>query len=78
MGQLITIIGLGLNTIASIIVIWPYLQKHNIDDDFIVESNRRTGDFKQKKHVMEKRFAMWGFSLFAIGFVLQIIGIALG
>lgn len=74
----LTVIGLILNTTASILVIIPYLSSHNVDDDFIVNLNRKTGNFRQKKHIKEKRFAVVGFLLFAAGFILQIVGILIG
>lgn len=72
------VIGLISNTVASILVIIPYLSTHNVDDDFIVDLNRKTGNFKQKKHINEKRFAVVGFLLFAAGFILQTVGVLIG
>ena len=70
--------GLGVNTIASLVMLYPYLNTtRNIDDDFIVKMNKTTGDYSQKKHLKLKRLGVAGFSLFAIGFILQIIGIFL-
>jgi hypothetical protein len=35
----LSIVGLVFNALASILVIVPFLTKHNIDDDYIVDSD---------------------------------------
>lgn len=70
------IVGLLLNTIASIIVLAPYvITKIDIDDDLIVEYDEKTGKYTQKKHLKARKIGLIGFSLFAIGFLLQLIGL---
>ncbi len=72
------ILGLVLNTAASIIMLWPYLSiKRNLDDDFIVDEDPSTGGYTQRKHIKDRRRGIAGFALFAFGFALQIIGVIL-
>jgi hypothetical protein len=70
--------GLSFNTIASFIMLYPYLNiKKNVENDFIVDMDKRTGDYTQRKHLKDRKLGMSGFILFAIGFILQIVGIIL-
>ena len=70
------VIGLLLNTIASIIVLVPYLIKSvDIEDDLIIKSNRKTGRYTQRKHIKARRIGIIGFSLFVLGFLLDLIGV---
>ncbi|MBI2621065.1 MAG: hypothetical protein HYW63_00270 [Candidatus Levybacteria bacterium] len=70
--------GLGVNTIASLIMLYPYLNINRyVDDDLILKMNMKTGKYYQKKHLKNRKLGIIGFSLFAMGFVLQIIGIVL-
>ncbi len=70
------IIGLTFNLLASIILLWPYLNiKRNVDDDFIVTADEKTRNYTQRKHLKNRKLGIIGFSLFAIGFIFQIIGI---
>lgn len=70
------IIGLTFNLLASIILLWPYLNiKRNIDDDLVVTADKKTGNYFQRKHLKNRKLGIIGFSLFAIGFIFQIIGI---
>ncbi len=76
--KFLTLTGLALNTIASVIVLYPLLNtKKNVDDDYILNMDRK-GNYTQKKHLKDKRIGVLGFSLFALGFMLQIIGILIG
>ena len=77
-GKLLTLIGLALNTIASVIVLYPQINtKKNVDDDYILNMDKK-GNYTQKKHLKDKRIGIAGFSLFALGFIIQIIGVLLG
>ncbi|MEI8337910.1 MAG: hypothetical protein WCF92_02040 [bacterium] len=68
--------GLVLNTIAAGILIIPNIRKtRNIDDDFIVSMDKKTGDYTQKKHLRERRLNVFGLILLALGFLLQLLGI---
>ncbi len=70
--KLLTIFGLIFNTIAAVILIFPYLNvKKNLDDDFIVSMDK-DGKHTQKKHLKERRVNMWGLTFLAIGFILQL------
>jgi len=75
---ILILVGLSFNTLASLIVLYPYLSiKKDIDGDFIIDANKQTGKYTQKKHIKDRRLGVLGFALFAIGFILQIIGIIL-
>ena len=75
---ILILVGLSFNTFASLAMLYPYLNiRRNIDDDFIVDMNKETGDYTRKKHVKDRKLGTAGFFLFAIGFILQIIGIFL-
>ncbi|OGG35328.1 MAG: hypothetical protein A2427_02260 [Candidatus Nealsonbacteria bacterium RIFOXYC1_FULL_40_7] len=77
-GKLLTLIGLALNTIASVIVLYPQINtKKNVDDDYILNMDKK-GNYTQKKHLKDKKIGIAGFSLFALGFIIQIIGVLLG
>ena len=77
-GKLLTLIGLALNTIASVIVLYPQINtKKNVDDDYILNMDKK-GNYTQKKHRKDKKIGIAGFSLFALGFIIQIIGVLLG
>jgi len=73
------LLGLAVNTIASLIMLWPYLKvTQNVEDDFIEHMDQKTGDYTQTKHRKNKNLGIIGFSLFSVGFMLQFIGIILG
>lgn len=77
-GKFLTLTGLAFNTVASIIVLYPLLNtKKSVDDDYILNMDKK-GNYTQKKHLKDKRIGVLGFSLFALGFILQIIGILIG
>lgn len=72
---LLTIFGLIFNTLAAVILIFPYLNiKKDIDDDRI-NSMGIDGKYTQKKHLKERRVNLWGLTFLAIGFILQLIAI---
>lgn len=73
--KLLTIFGLMFNTLAAIILIFPYLNiKKNLDDDYITSMNK-DGKYTQKKHLKERYINLWGLILLAIGFILQLLAI---
>ena len=79
LSSVLILIGLSLNTMASLIMLYPYLNtRKNVDDDFIVDMNMNTGDYTQKKHLEDKKLGKIGYILFALGFLLQIWGIVAG
>ncbi|MFA5158535.1 MAG: hypothetical protein WC451_05135 [Patescibacteria group bacterium] len=39
--------------------------------------DKKTGDYTQKKHLKDRKLGIAGFSLFALGFITQIMGIIL-
>lgn len=72
------ILGLLTNTAASLVMLYPYLNvSKKVDDDYIVNMDLKTGDYTQKKHLKDRKLGILGFSLFASGFTLQIVGIIL-
>jgi len=78
LSNILILIGLCLNTTASLIILYPYLSiRRNVDDDFIIDMDKKTGDYTQKKHLKDRKLGIAGFSLFALGFIAQIIGIIL-
>ena len=75
---LFIISGLIINTCASLVMLYPYLNiSRNVDDDYIVKMDQKTGNYTQKKHLRDRKLGLFGFSLFALGFLLQIIGVIL-
>lgn len=73
---LFIILGLLINTSASLVMLYPYLNiSRNIDGDYIIKMDKKTGNYTQKKHLKDRKLGIIGFSLFALGFILQIIGI---
>jgi hypothetical protein len=74
----VIISGLIFNTVASIVAIYPFLiTKRNVDDDFITQMDV-DGNYTQKKHLKDRRLGIFAFLLFALGFILQIVGMAIG
>ncbi len=72
----LNIVGLVLNTIAAIVLLFPNLRKtRNVDDDYIVSMNKETGEYAQKKHLVEKRVSLVGLMLLTLGFALQLIAV---
>jgi len=72
--QILMIIGLSLNTIASIVMLYPFIETtKNVEDDFILKMDKK-GNYTQKKHIKDRKLGIIGFILFIIGFVLQIVG----
>ena len=70
------LVGLSFNTLASLVMLYPYLSiRRNVDDDFIVDMDKETGEYTQKKHIKDRRLGIAGFVLFAVGFAFQIIGV---
>lgn len=73
--KLLTIFGLLFNTIAAVILIFPYLNiKKNLDDDFIVSMDK-DGKHTQKKHLRERRVNIWGLTFLIVGFILQLVAV---
>ena len=73
--KLLTILGLLFNTLAAVILIFPYLNiKKNLDDDYITSMDK-DGKYTQKKHLKERHVNMWGLTFLAVGFILQLISV---
>jgi len=78
MSLFFTILGLILNTIASIIAINPLLKiKRNIEEEFVTLMDKK-GNYTQKKHLYDQKIGIFCLCMFAIGFIFQIIGIIIG
>ena len=72
--QVLTIIGLILNTVAAIILIIPNLSStKRLDDDLVVSGNQKTGEYTQIKHLKESCINKIGLILLALGFIFQLI-----
>jgi len=70
------LVGLSFNTLASLVMLYPFLSiKRNVEDDFIVDIDKKTGDYTQKKHIKDRKLGIAGFVLFAVGFAFQIVGV---
>jgi len=70
-----SISGLALNTLASLVLIWPYLrQEHLVGDDFIIRMDKK-GKFLQKKHIKERKLNIFGLSLLTFGFISQLVSV---
>lgn len=68
---ILILIGLSFHASASLVMLYPHLSiRRNVDDDFIVNMDKKTGDYTQKKHIKDRKLGMVGFILFAIGFIL--------
>ena len=75
LSTILILVGLSFNIVASIIMLYPFLNtRKNIDDDFIVDINIKNGDFTQKKHLKDKKLGTIAYIFFAIGFILQFFG----
>lgn len=76
---ILILIGLSFNALASLVMLYPFLSvRRNVDDDFIVDMDKKTGDYTQKKHLKGRKLGMTGFAIFAVGFAFQIIGVIVG
>jgi len=74
MKTIFILLGLVLNTAASLIAIYPLLKTtRKIDDDYIVSMDKK-GNYTQRKHIQDQRTAIFCLCLLATGFVFQIIG----
>ncbi len=75
--QLLTVIGLCINTLASLIMLFPYLKiTRNVENDLILSMDK-DGKYTQKKHKKDRLLGIFGFGLFIMGFIFQIIGITI-
>lgn len=73
--QTLIIIGLVFNTIASLIMLYPYLNSVKNIKDNIVSNIYKNGNYTQKKNKKYQKLGIVGFCLFAVGFIFQILGI---
>jgi Na+/H+ antiporter NhaD/arsenite permease-like protein len=70
------ILGLLLNTIASIVLLLSYLNiEKNVQDEYITDMDKKTGKYIQIKDLKNFKISVLGFVLFIFGFIFQIIGI---
>lgn len=78
LSKILIIIGLSLNTLASVVMLYPYINiTKNIEDDYIIKMDKNTGKYTQKKHKKDKILGVIGLVLFIIGFILQIVGVSI-
>lgn len=74
--KITSIIGLILNTLASIILMLPYIiGNHYVDDDYIEDMDMKTSKFIQRKHLTERKNNLFGLGFMGAGFVFQIISV---
>lgn len=73
--QIFTASGLFIDALGAAILIFPNLKKtRNIDDDYITSTDKATGEYAQRKHILERKRNLWGLGLLIAGFLLQLIG----
>lgn len=71
----LNILGLTISFAAAVIMLYPYLKvTHNVNDDFIEEMDE-VGNYRQRKHIKDRRTGISGFVFYCVGFVLQLITI---
>jgi len=72
----LNILGLISSMMGSIILVFQNLKKtRNVDDDFIVYMDKKTGDYTQKKHLREQKINIIGLVLLALGFFFQLLSL---
>lgn len=70
------IIGLVINTVASFMLLASYLKvTKNLDDDYVIDHDPKNGTYTQKKHLRDRSLGLIAFTLYTIGFILQLIAI---
>lgn len=75
--NILSLIGLIINTIASFILLISYLNiTKNINDDFIIKMDEK-GNYTQIRHLKDKMIGLLSFSLYSIGFILQLLSITI-
>ena len=76
---ILIVIGLSLNTVASIILLIPNLNfEKSFKDDLVTTTDVKNHKYFQGKDIKNLKIGIIGFILFIFGFVLQIIGILIG
>lgn len=76
---ILTIGGLTLDVIGAAILILPNLRRtRNINDDYITSMDKATGDYTQRKHILEQKLNLIGLVFLVIGFLLQLLGVISG
>ncbi len=75
--NVLNLVGLSLNTIASLILLVSYLNiKKNVNDDLVTEMDDN-GKYTQIKHLKERTTGLLAFTLYLIGFILQLLSLVL-
>jgi len=73
--NILNLIGLIINTGASLILLISYLNiTRNVNDDYIIKMDDK-GNYTQIKHLKDKMVGLLAFTLYSIGFCLQFIAI---
>lgn len=68
-----SLIGLLFNTLASAILMIPFLSvKRKLDDDLIISGDSTKQEYTQKKHLKERETNLLGLAFLMLGFVFQI------
>ena len=69
----------AFNFLATILLLMPLLNvKKSVADDFIVQSDRQTGEYTQKKHLADRRIGILALILLIPGFSFQVFEILMG
>lgn len=68
-----SILGIVFILAGSLIMAIPLLDTtKNINDDYIVNMNRQTGEYTQNRHLVDKRFGQWGLLFVVFGTAIEI------
>lgn len=60
------------------VVLFPnFKTKIDLDDELIIYSDSKHQKYTQRKHIKARKNGLWGFSLFTLGFIMQVIGVFL-
>lgn len=73
--NILNLVGLLINTIASLILLVSYLNiKKNVNDDFIIKMDEQ-GNYTQIRHLKDRMIGLLVFTLYFLGFTLQVLSI---
>lgn len=72
--NILNLIGLTINTVASLILLISYINvTKNIEDDRVIDMVDKK--YTQNKHLKDRGIGLLAFTLYSIGFTLQFIAI---
>ena len=71
----LTIYGLSLNLIGTVIMVAPVFFPQSVGDSFIVSMNRTTGEYTQLGDIKNRYIDAGGLVVLGSGFILQLAAI---